>query len=595
MEPNQLIPIALWIIGFITTIFFSKALCGLVIIPENKVGIVIKKFVIFGKNKKLPEGRIIALNGEPGYQADTLAPGWHFGYWPWQYKIEYENLTIIPEGKMVSIVANDGLLIPEYRTLGRSVDCDNFQDAKMFLENGGERGRQLTVLTAGTFRINTKLFSLVAVSPLYRIEDDMVGIVVTLDGKPMEAGRIAGPVIDGHDNFQNAQQFVNKGGCRGLQEQYLLSGLWTLNPWFVSVEQVPMTEVPIGYVGVVVSYVGDDSDDVSGHEFTHGNIVKKGGRGVWDEPLYPGKYAINTRIMKVELVPTTNIVLNWATKSEAHAYDDALSSITVRSKDGFSFNLDVSQIIHVGAKSAPLVISRVGSMKNLVEQVLEPIIGNYFRNASQNYTVLDFLSNREERQAEVGRSITRAIESYNVKSVDTLIGDINPPKELMDTLIARKVAAEQQKTFETQELAEKQRQSYQKEKAIADIQSEIVKADQGVIISQKEADARVEKARGDANAKKLIAKSDAEARALQGEAEATSIKAVGEATAESYEKGVNAIGDSTYGLLQMIKSLSEGKVKLTPDILVSGTAGKGNTISEALIAQLMLKMTKKPR
>ena len=102
--------------------------------------------------------------------------------------------------------------------------------------------------------------------------------------------------------------------------------------------------------------------------------------------------------MKVELVPTTNIVLNWASRSEAHHYDEKLSSITVRSKDGFAFNLDVAQIIHVGALDAPKVISRVGSMQNLVDHVLQPIVGNYFRNSAQNYTVLDFLSARSERQ-----------------------------------------------------------------------------------------------------------------------------------------------------------------------------------------------------
>jgi uncharacterized membrane protein YqiK len=98
--------------------------------------------------------------------------------------------------------------------------------------------------------------------------------------------------------------------------------------------------------------------------------------------------------MKVELVPTTNIVLNWANRTEAHNYDAKLSSITVRSQDGFAFNLDVAQIIHVGALDAPKVISRVGSMQNLVDHVLQPIVGTYFRNSAQDCTVLDFLSLR---------------------------------------------------------------------------------------------------------------------------------------------------------------------------------------------------------
>ncbi len=212
-----------------------------------------------------------------------------------------------------------------------------------------------------------------------------------------------------HDNFQNGQAFLSHGGARGLQEQVLLSGSWNLNPWFVQVEQVPMTQIPIGYVGVVISYVGKPHEDVSGFDFKHGDLVNQGHKGVWVTPLYPGKHPLNTRIMKTELVPTTHIVLNWANRTEAHNYDARLSSITVRSKDGFSFNLDVSQIIHVGALEAPKVISRVGSMQNLVDHVLQPIVGNYFRNSAQHYTVLDFLSARGERQLESAEHIRAAL------------------------------------------------------------------------------------------------------------------------------------------------------------------------------------------
>ena len=242
-----------------------------------------------------------------------------------------------------------------------------------------------------------------------RIEPDMVGIITTLDGQPIDAGEIAGTTVPQHDNFQNAQAFLEGGGRRGLQEQVLLSGTWNLNPWFTQVEQVPMVEIPIGHVGVVISFVGAAHEDVSGVSFKHGDLVNTGHKGVWVTPLYPGKHPLNTRIMKVELVPTTNIVLNWATRTEAHHYDAKLSSITVRSRDGFAFNLDVSQIIHVGALDAPKVISRVGSMQNLVDHVLQPIVGNYFRNSAQDYTVLDFLGARSHRQTEAAGHIRAAI------------------------------------------------------------------------------------------------------------------------------------------------------------------------------------------
>src|SRR5206468_2220032 len=161
------------------------------------------------------------------------------------------------------VVAADGAAIPAERILGRIVDCDNFQDARKFLTGGGEKGRQLGILTAGTYRINLALFTVINSATamehgmtavqlyLHRVEPDMVGIVTTLDGRPIEAGEIAGPGIPGHENFQNVQTFLEGGGRRGLQEQILLSGTWNLNPWFVQVEQVPMVQIPIGYVGVV--------------------------------------------------------------------------------------------------------------------------------------------------------------------------------------------------------------------------------------------------------------------------------------------------------------------------------------------------------
>ena len=57
-------------------------LCGVIIVPDDSIGVVTKKFVLFGKHQRLPDGSIIALNGEAGYQADTLAPGLHLALWP---------------------------------------------------------------------------------------------------------------------------------------------------------------------------------------------------------------------------------------------------------------------------------------------------------------------------------------------------------------------------------------------------------------------------------------------------------------------------------------------------------------------------------
>jgi uncharacterized membrane protein YqiK len=547
--------------------WLAPSLLGVVFIRERQVGIIIKKF----GPRSLPPGRLIAVGGEAGYQAETLAPGLHFGYFRWQYRIIKAPVTVVPQGEIALVVAADGASIPSERILGRVVDCDNYQDARKFLLNGGEKGRQLGIITAGTYRINKALFNVITSETahehgmgagqlvLQRVEPDMVGIVTTLDGKSIEAGEIAGTTIPEHENFQNAQAFLDGSGRRGLQEQILLSGTWNLNPWFVQVEQVPMVQIPIGYVGVVISFVGKAHVDVSGLEFKHGDLVNVGHKGVWVTPLYPGKHPLNTRVMKVELVPTTNIVLNWASRTEAHHYDEKLSSITVRSKDGFAFNLDVAQIIHVGALDAPKVISRVGSMQNLVDHGLQPIVGNYFRNSAQDYTVLDFLSARSQRQVEAAEHIRAAIGAYDVQAIDTLIGDINPPAQLMQTQTERKIAEEQRKTYEVQEAAQKQRQQLVRQTSLADIQHQVVGAEQGVNIAELEANAHVKQATGDSEAVRL--------RAI-GEAEA--IRATGQAKAEAYRVGVESLGAQGYTVMQLMQIVGERNVRIVPDVAVSG-------------------------
>jgi len=316
---------------------------------------------------------------------------------------------------------------------------------------------------------------------------------------------------------------------------------------------------------VVISFVGKAHEDVSGVEFKHGDLVNAGHKGVWVTPLYPGKHPINTRIMKVELVPTTNIVLNWATRTEAHNYDAKLSSITVRSKDGFAFNIDVSQIIHVGALDAPKVISRVGSMQNLVDHVLQPIVGNYFRNSAQDYTVLDFLSARSHRQVEAAEHIRTAIGAYDVQAIDTLIGDINPPGTLMQTQTERKIAEEQRKTYEVQEAAQKQRQQLVRQTSLADIQQQVVGAEQGVNIAELQANAHIKQASGEAESTRL--------RAL-GESEA--IRATGQAKAEAYRAGVESLGAQGYTVMQLMQIVGERNVRIVPDVAVNG-AGTGST------------------
>ena len=597
-----------WILVIVLSAVFYKSifrLFGIVIVPEDKIGLVTKKFVLFGANKELSGDRIIATNGEAGLQSDYLAPGIHYFKWPWQYQIDMTGFVVVPEGHIGLVNSKDGKIIQTGRILARRVECENYQDAKGFLDNGGQKGRQSAFIPNGVYKINTHLFE-VSVVKQANIQDNMVGIVTTLDGDPLPEGAIAGKIIDNstHKNFQNFDMFLENGGNRGLQQQIIQAGSYNLNPWAVQVEEMPMTEVPIGNVGVVMSFYGEEGVDVTGSNFKHGNLVSKGQKGVLAEPLNPGKYPINRYTTKVEVVPTTNLVLNWASaRTESHNLDKNLSTITVRSKDGFQFNLDVSQIIHIPMTEAPKVIARFGNMNNLVSQVLEPTIGNYFRNSAQSADAISFLSSRQERQTEAKLHISRVLEEYNVHAVDTLIGDITPPESLMKTLTDRKIAEEQQITFETQRKAQEKRQTLEKETAIAEMQKEVVKAEQGVMIAERTADAVVKKQKGDSQAVKIAAEADAESIslrakaestriALTGQAESEKILAIGQANAESYRLAVDAMGKENFTAYKMTEEIGKSNIKLMPELLIQGSNGGGSSIDGLLGLQILDKMGK---
>ncbi len=639
---------------------FVLWLCGVIIVPDDSVGMVTKKFVLFGRHRSLPDGRIVALNGEAGFQATTLSPGLHIGLWPWQYAVDLAAFLTVPQGKVGAVEACDGRPLLSGRMVAREVACDSFQDARGFLTGGGERGPQMSVIPPGTYRINSLLFKVnivdaVTVPPgkigvveardgkplsngriiarqvdcdcfqngqafidqggergpqmavmsagTYRINpflfsvsladvvdvpDDKVGVVMTREGAPLAAGEIAGPTVGGHDMFQNPQAFVNAGGSKGLQEQVLLAGRYFINPRFATVELVDMVEVPIANVGVVIAFVGKEGVDVTGESFRHGNLVVKGERGVWVSPLDPGRYPLNPYTHKVSNVPTANVVLNWATgKTEAHKLDANLSTITVRSADGFKFNLDVSQIIHIPRSDAPKVIARFGDMSALVTQVLEPTIGNYFRNAAQGSDIIDFLKHRSARQMEAREAISAALAQYNVGAVDTLIGDIVPPEQLMKTLTDRKIAEQERVTYETQRLAQTVRQELEQATALAATQAKVVDAERQVAIAEFSARATVKSAEGEGQAKKINAEADATVLRTVGDAQAAKTKAVGAAEAEVIRLKINSMEAGNYAVVQVADALAKSGAKLVPDIVAGGSAANGGSLVDVLLAGLI--------
>ena len=342
-------------------------------------------------------------------------------------------------------------------------------------------------------------------------------------------------------------------------------------------------------------------------------MVPEGCRGVWNTIKNPGIYPYNPRAVTVEIVQTSSIVLNWSnSKHEDHGLDKNLGTIMVQSKDGFTFPLEVQQVIHIPYSEAPKIIAQFGNVAQLVSQVLEPMIGNYFRNAVQDIDAKDFFNSRKERQQAAQEYISNELSKYNVVGVGTFIGEMVPPEQLMRTLQERKLAEEGAITVEEQMKLETKRQEKERQTALADSQREVVHSEQAVKIATQTAEAAAVKAEGDkrvsianaeasAETRKITALGEGEALKLQSTNQADSIRLLadanaaritveGQAEADVTRLRINSIGQAQYAAIEVAKSLSSGKLKLVPDIMLGGGSNGSTSTADSFLALLTARL-----
>jgi uncharacterized membrane protein YqiK len=450
---------------------------------------------------------------------------------------------------------------------------------------------------------------------------DMVGVVTALEGEPLPSGDIASrlggfedvaeieasnqggdtnttdaELIDlllgskntMHNNYQDFQAFLDAGGKIGLQHDTLLYGAYLLNPFLVRVDLVPMLVVNQGEVAVIKGFVGLPTADTSGEEFKFGSIVRPGHRGIWQEPLRTGKYAINPRVYAAEIVPTFILTLNWAeASSEAHDLDAHLSSIVGKSREGFVFQIDLQVQIHVPDTRAPKVISMVGTMRNLVSEVLQSAVGNHFRNTLQALEAVRFIETRQEVQNAAFEAITGYLQQYQVETKGVYIQDVVFPAELVRVLTVREIANQEKATFEEQQRAETSRIEMEKAKGTANMQAQLASAQVGVQIKTNEAEARAAEARGEAAYVQLTGEAEAARTQAIGLAEAKATEALGLARAAGFDAQKEALGGPATAVVAVANAVAEGHINVVPEVLVTGGGGA----LEGLAATFMRSLT----
>src|SRR6266568_2980521 len=628
---------------------FYAAGRSIVVIGPAQVGLVTKRVSRQHNTTDTP----IAFADEAGYQAELLMPGVRFKLWP-NYTVTRYPWVQVPAGEIGVVISQIGERLPTgAKSAVYRPEFGNFTDLHAFLNGGGQKGVQRPVLPPGTLiPVHPVAFLVITASKAYGLpidrqllmrgplspdsfglqpqqlrvtviapqgDTDLVGIVTTLDGAPLPpadiAGRIGGfadiealekepqasdsELIEKllgaknelHNNYQDFQAFLDNGGRIGLQHDPLLYGAYLLNPFLVRVEPAQMLVVNQGEVAVIKSYVGLPTLDTSGPEFKFGSIVQPGHRGIWREALRTGKYPLNPRIYAAEKVPTFILTLNWAeANSVAHNLDAQLSPIEGKSREGFIFKIDLQVQIHVPDTKAPKVISMVGSMQNLVNEVLQAAVGNHFRNTLQGLEAIRFIETRDAVQAAAFDAVSRYLAAYEVETRGVYIQDVTFPDELVGVLTRREIANQEKATYLQQKDAQTIRIDLEKARGTADMQAALAQAQVSVEINRARADARKAEADGEAAFVELTGAAEGSRRRAIGLGEAAAAEALGLARAKGYEAQVASLGSGPTAAVAIANAVSEGKLNVMPEVLVTG----GGNAFEGLAASLMRGMNGRP-
>lgn len=632
MEPYVYVFIVLGgLLGLYLLIF---KILGLRVIRSDEVAVVEKWWSFKGSLRN----SIIALHGEAGYSPDLLRGGIHFKTCL-MYKIHRYPLITIPQGQIAYVFAKDGIPLAPQQTLGRVVpEANNFQDVRGFLQNGGQRGPQRGILREGTYAINLAQFVVITPTSIKAIytdgkqeraemesmqqtliqrnafrpvvimgkgdeSSDLMGVVTVHDGIPLEQGEIIAPSVgEGHSNFQDPEKFIELGGRRGKQIEVLTDGTYYINRLFATVEFKPKTVVPIGYVGVVVSFFGKQGVDTTGTDYKHGELVQEGCKGVLEKPLMPGKYAFNTDAGKVVLVPTTNIILKWNSREIGdHKYDQNLSEVDIITKDAFEPSLPLSVVMHIDYKQAPWVIQRFGDISMLVNQSLDPLVSAYFKDVAQTKTLIELIQERSAIRERAVVEMKDKFQKYNLQLEEVLIGTPKSSKDdvqienILTQLRDRQIAEEKKVTYQKQQEAAESEKSLREAEAVAEQQAFLTKSKIQIDIEANNGAALARKAEQEANQIIALAKANASKVTLEGEAEASKETNVGLAKAQAIDAQVKAYGGAEYRVIQEIAdkladAIKNSKVDIVPKTVVN-LGGNGETSSSnSSIVDALLKL-----
>lgn len=460
----------------------------------------------------------------------------------------------------------------------------------------GEQGPQARILGPGW---NMWLWPWVyetQLVPLVEIPSGQVGLVSACDGKPLPPDTVFGPEWKSVTDMMDAEKFLEGDGMKGPQLTVLPPGKYRVNTLLFTITMAAALEVKVGEVAVIKANSGKATGPNDKFEMVNGSpLVDKGYQGIWKEPLGPGMYYLNQSAFKATMVSTTNRMYDYS-ETEDKKFSDP---IFVRSKDGFTFPVDVRCPIVIEAKDTPYLVALLGDpdamvkdgedagrIQNLEAKVVLPAIRTVFRNTAEREKALEFVAKRSEveKQASLGARVpildrdgnpvleggkatyatspgfVERMHEYHLQSGGVLIGQIDlshndATKQLIETQTNQEVALNQQTMYTEQQKAAQKQIDLNKTKAEAEQQGELMKSKIAIDVAKNKAAARTEEAKGDAEYTKVTF----------------------EAKKTAYEGLSSSTGKDGVVLLEALSAVEKGNLQICPQVMVNGSGSGGMT------------------
>lgn len=573
---------------------------------------------------------------------------------PYLFDVQVEDKTVVPEGNVGIVTAEDGAALDPGSLLGKSVDeHDSFQRPERFLKNQGQKGPQIDIIRPGTYNIHTAMFK-VELVPATEIQKEFIGVVEANAGKPLAKGDVvaATPDMDKHNAFQDGQKFLDEGGIRGPQVEVLAPGTYYINTYLFDVKPEPQTVIKQGQAGVLISNVGqdpsgleddqpafpgstfadtiaevvgadvDNEDDDETVDLTATNdndddgavvssedpeesrlnkgvrqrhVVPEGYRGIQKNVLGPGKYNINPLAYSAVVIPTVTRSIAWA-DDKSQEEDRYFNPFSVVSYDGFEMSIEIGCQYRILPENAPYVVQKLGSIAELEANVLHPQIDGIVRAQVSKSIAIKYQQTRAEEQSAAEHAVRDDLAKYRVDIVSVMIRNIVLPKDLMETTQQKNLAELEKDMYDAKEQMEERRISFEKTRAVANQQSDLMKAEVGIEIADHEAKQLEKRAAG--NAAQITIEAEAEASKIKqvGDAEAAVIEAKGNAQGEAYQRQVTALSPEGVAMIEVIGAIAREGLRITPDVMVSGgSGGSGGDNSGGLVQLLLADMIQRSR